>query len=252
MTNDWQKEMYDQEFAALTLDSEKQRALAEREAAFIAKELGLPAGAKVLDAPCGTGRHLLPLHRLGYAMTGIDLSEACLEMARKNCAGLPIRVERGDLSDLSPLRDTFDATLNLFSSFGYFSTDEENRRVLQELVSTLKPGGQLVLQLVDRDWLMKVFSPVSWTADDRQFVLEGRKYDPATHYNESWTVIVDEKTGLARKRYHRMRLYSNPEILELLREAGLSDVHVFGNTDGAEFVCGVSSHPIYFGTRQGS
>lgn len=105
------------------------------------------------------------------------------------------------------------------------------------------------MHLIDRDWLMKIFSPVSWSVNEQQFVLEGRKYDPITHYNESWVVIVDEKTGVAKKHFHRVRLYSSDEVLNLMKVVGLQDIQIFGNADGGKFIRGESSHPFYIGRK---
>lgn len=119
-TNTWHKDMYDLEFAAINLDGKKQHAHAKKESAFLANLLNLPKGAKVLDVPCGTARHLCQLYRHGYDLTGIDINEACLELARKNCEGLDVRLLIGNMADLSTMKGIFDATLNLFSSFDIF------------------------------------------------------------------------------------------------------------------------------------
>jgi SAM-dependent methyltransferase len=241
--------MYDREFAASTLNSDAQHASAKREVEFIARQLGLSKGARVLDAPCGTGRHLKLFAEKGFTATGIDINTVCLELARKNCAGLDVRIEPGNMADLAAFEGRFDATVNLFSSFGYFATEAENRAVMWELVSTLKPGGTLVISVIDREWLLKVFRPVDWKDDGRQFVLEGRKYDPVTHYNEAWVVIVDQASGQAKRHFHRIRLYSSDEIVGLMQECGLKDVKIFGGVDGSAFQRGITTHPIYFGKK---
>lgn len=241
--------MYDREFAALTLDSDAQHENARKEVEFIVRQLGLPAHAKVLDVPCGTGRHLKLFAEEGFQTTGIDINPVCLELARKNCADFDARILSGDMADLSAYKGGFDATVNLFSSFGYFATEDENRAVMKQLVSTLKPGGSLVMSLIDRDWLLKVFRPVDWSDDGKQFVLEGRKYDPVTHYNEAWVIIVNQASGQAKRHFHRVRLYSSDEIISLMKECGLEKVRIFGNADGAPFERGQSTHPIYFGQR---
>jgi SAM-dependent methyltransferase len=182
-------------------------------------------------------------------VTALDINEGLIATAKKNCQGLPVTLGVADMKKLGDWYNRFDVTVNLFSSFGYFDTDEENEAVAQELIRTVRPKGKVVIHVIDRDWLMKVYEPVSWNDSEATFSMEGRRYDPKTHYNESHIVHIDKATGMARRFYHKMRLYNAREMLELLKGQGLKDVHLIGNFDGGDYEAGVSSHPIYIGTR---
>jgi hypothetical protein len=153
------------------------------------------------------------------------------------------------MSNLRQLRGKFDAVVNLFSSFGYFSTDQKNKAVLQELISALKPGGLIAVHLINRDWLLKAYRPNDWGASGNTFTLEARKYDSDTKYIEGQTVVLDEKTGRAKRYFHRMRLYSKSEMLALMRECGLKNIRVYGDHMGSKFSKHDSSHPVYVGER---
>ncbi len=115
------------------------------------RRLKLPPGARILDVPCGFGRHSLLLARCGYRVTGVDISPELLARARRQAAAhsLPIAFRRGNMRRLSGLRG-FDLLLNLFTSFGYFG-DAGDRIVLQGFYRALRPGGWLVMHLINRD-----------------------------------------------------------------------------------------------------
>lgn len=245
----WHFKMYDHAFASTTIGSKTFGELAVGEADSIIKLLGLKGGQRLLDVPCGTGRHAAIFGRRGIQVTGLDINPACLKLARKACRRLPVWLVRGDMVDLSLHRNQFDAVVNLFTSFGYFSTDASNEHVLKELVSTLKPGGYLLLHLVNRDWLLRVFKPVEWQERDGVLTLHGRRYDPLTKYNEAQVVTLDRRTGRGKSYFHRVRLYSKPEMVALLRKCGLEKLRVLGGLDGSRFKKFASSHPVYLARK---
>ena len=127
------------------------------EVRFLVRLLRLPAGAKILDVPCGYGRHSIELARRGFRVTGIDISAALLAQARRAAADLGVEVEfrRRDMRRLA-YRGRFDAVLNLFTSFGYFG-DAGDLEILRRFRRALRParagepGGWLVLHLINRD-----------------------------------------------------------------------------------------------------
>ena len=123
-------------------------------ATFIKKliiEINLEKGAKILDIPCGNGRHAVVMAQLGYDVTGIDLSQ------RNICEAL--------LNDLSNLHffetdmrtqifnNHFDVVMNLFTSFGYFDSEEENRKAMLSITKSLKQKGILVIDFLNNKLL---------------------------------------------------------------------------------------------------
>ena len=104
------------------------------------------AGQRVLDLACGPGRHTAALARRGARVVGLDLSRVLLLAAREAGAD---RLVRADMRSL-PFRDAaFDAVLNLFTSFGYFTEDVEHETVLREVARALRPGGRFVLDFLN-------------------------------------------------------------------------------------------------------
>jgi SAM-dependent methyltransferase len=117
--------------------------------AFLQDRLG-PRRA-LLDAGCGTGRHLLALSRAGYTVTGLDASRAMLALARAKLAGqsLPAHLVRGLLQSLPFSPGSFDGALCLESPLAYLFSEEELARALAGLRRVLRPGGLLLIDVFD-------------------------------------------------------------------------------------------------------
>ena len=120
---------------ATTRDPER----TELEVRFLADRI--PARARVLDLACGTGRVAIPLAGRGYAVSGLDISDRVLQVARHEAPELDLR--RGDMRDLPWEGGSFDAVVNILTAFGYFPTQAEDERVLAEVARVLAPGGLL-------------------------------------------------------------------------------------------------------------
>jgi SAM-dependent methyltransferase len=123
---------------------------------FLEKILQLAGGVKSLDLACGHGRHTVELARRGYAMTGQDvnaffLKEAAIAAQR---AGVAVRWVHSDMRCI-PFAAEFDVVLNLFAAFGYLESDTENQRVVPEVAKALRPRGKFVLDVVNRDRVMR-------------------------------------------------------------------------------------------------
>ncbi|MGE0615962.1 MAG: class I SAM-dependent methyltransferase [Bacteriovoracia bacterium] len=241
--------MYDRAFAERTIASTSFAKLASNEAAFIKRAAGFEKGASILDVPCGTGRHARALGRLGMQVTALDINRTCLSLARARFAHANVKYRQGDMAKLAAYRDHFDGVVNLFTSFGYFDTDARNRAVLMGMVRTLKRGGKLVLHTINRTYWLEHFQPNAWRVDGDWISVEARHYDAATKYHEAYLSSVNNRTGRGAALYHRIRLYSPEEMIDLMRECGLSDIQVYGNARGGKLEVKRSTHPFYIGTR---
>ncbi|WP_313996183.1 methyltransferase domain-containing protein [uncultured Paenibacillus sp.] len=127
--------------------------------------LNLPAGAKVLDVGCGMGRHALALSALGFRVSGVDLSEELLREAARKDTERRVRWLRGDMRHLPFANGSFDATVNFFTSFGYFGSEEENASVLGELRRVLKPGGRFLIDFLNPAYVRRTLVPFSERTD---------------------------------------------------------------------------------------
>ncbi len=192
-----------------------------REVGRLIEVMELPSGARVLDCPCGQGRHAHLLAEAGFDVDGLDYSQDLLDVASKRGTSRRLRYTRGDMRKL-PARWTgrFDAVLDLFTSFGFFDDPKDDLRVLAEFARVLKPGGVLVWHGGSRDGVMAKFLSRDWwsTADGTVFGQE-RRFDPLSGFLEiTSTWRGPQGDG---ERTHRIRLYTASELAARMRDVGL-------------------------------
>ena len=192
-----------------------------REAARLIDLLGLPVGARLLDVPCGQGRHAHLLAEAGFDVTGLDYSAFLLRAARRRGTGRRLRYVRGDMRRLPPAwTGRFDAALNLFTSFGFFLDPRDDDRVVAELARVLRPGGTLVWHGGSRDGIMARFLARDWwPANGGMMVGHEREFDPLSGVltvRSTW-----RGSRASGEREHRIRLYTATRLAELFAEHGL-------------------------------
>ena len=192
-----------------------------REVARLIELLGLPAGSRLLDVPCGQGRHAHLLAEAGFDVDGFDLSRDLLARAKARGTGTTLRYTRGDMRRL-PARWTnrFDAVVNLFTSFGFFLLPSDDERVVAEWARVLKPGAMLIWHGGNRDGVMRRFLARDWwLADGDTMVGHERSFDSLSG------VLTVRSTWRGPRssgeREHRIRLYSASHLAELLKRHGL-------------------------------
>jgi ubiquinone/menaquinone biosynthesis C-methylase UbiE len=195
------------------------------DAAEILGRLELPRGARVLDAPCGTGRISRRLAAAGLEVTGVDRSAAYLARAGAESAGPggPVTYVEGDLRQL-PVPGPFDAVVCWFTSFGYHD-DPDCRRILAEFHRVLRPGGTVLIETMHHDGVVRHFTAapdatVLWRGEDSQMDLS--RFDPLTgRIATDRTVYRD---GAVRHSSHFIRLPTPPEWAQWLEAVGFGDV----------------------------
>jgi SAM-dependent methyltransferase len=194
-------------------------------------------GARILDLGCGQGRHALVLARLGYRVTGLDRSTTLLSRAREEARGVAGEVAwvLGDMRCL-PFGQGFDACLSLFTSFGYLDDEDENEEVLHQVHGALRPGGQLFLDMTNRDYRLQHLPPTSWRRHGAAIILEEARFDPAT--SRCTTTFTWLEGGQAESITHSVRHYTAPEVMAMLRRAGLAPVALYGDMDGSPLTAG--------------
>jgi ubiquinone/menaquinone biosynthesis C-methylase UbiE len=206
----------------------------EEDVETIVELLDLEAGAEILDCPCGHGRIANALAERGFRVTGIDASEFFLERARADAAERGVEVEyvRGDMRDL-PWRDRFNALVNWFTSFGYFS-DEQNKAVLREFRDVLKPGGKLLLETQNITRILLNPRPLQLVERNGDLMLDEWKLDVENaRFVTARTVVRDGRT---RKTHFVVRWFSVPELRAWFEEAGFGNVRTPGLTQDTRLV----------------
>jgi SAM-dependent methyltransferase len=188
--------------------------------------LGPPADTVVLDLGCGYGRHAIPLSSRGYRLVGCDLSRPLLTHGRRQGRGMAW--VRGDMRAL-PFREAFHGVISLFTSLGYFEDETDNFSVFREVAAVLRPGGRFIVQMVNRDYLVRHFRAQEIHRDGDLLVLEERTFDPVSSHVETVTTVIEK--GQTRRYTSAIRVYTVTELDMLLAAAGLVIREVFGGFD---------------------
>ena len=203
---------------------------------FVIDKLALEPGAKVLDLCCGQGRHLIDLAKRGYDVVGLDLSEYMLEKCKTAAAaeGISPVLVHADMREIG-FTSEFDAVINMFTSFGYLETNDEDQKVINAASLALKGGGSLLLDLHNRDGLMGHFRPIEWSENKRgDLLLSEREFDCITGRINAREVTIHED-GRRTESSHSLRLYTYNELEKMLQDAGLTMTSVYGGYDSSPF-----------------
>jgi len=210
---------------------------AEKEAAFASNALQLKPGDSLLDLCCGQGRHCVQFARRGFQVTGLDLNPAYLELARQAAMAdnLQLEVIAGDMREI-PFRSRFDAIVNMYSSFGYLESEAEDAKVLASIANALKPGGRLLLDMLNREWAVANYIQHDWHAGaDGTLYVELRELDLASSRMHVSFSIVSTEGGRRDSIGHHIRLYTLTETMRLLEHAGMTLTSVYGGFDGESY-----------------
>jgi ubiquinone/menaquinone biosynthesis C-methylase UbiE len=192
-----------------------------REVARLIELMGLPVGGRVMDVPCGQGRHAHLLAEAGYDVQGVDLSRELLAIANKRGTRPNLKYTRADMRQLPPRwSGRFDAVINLFTSFGFFLDPADDARVIAEFARVLKPGGLLVWHGASRDGVMAKFLERDWwTTSNGTVIGHERWFDPLSGVLAVRSTWRGPKTS--GEREHRIRLYTATRLAEMCRDARL-------------------------------
>ena len=237
----WYKEWFGAEY--LELYAHRDRGEAKTHVDFVERVFGEVRGGAVLDLACGAGRHTEILRQRGFRALGFDLSLVLLTQAPH----LP-RVA-GDMCCLPFSDSTFSRVLNFFTSFGYFESEEENFRVLEEIARILEPEGGFLIDLFNREQVVKNL------VGEEHRELEGytaeihRWFDASTQrVNKRIRVHSPHRPG--QTFVESVRAYGEDEVLDSLKRAGLRVTALYGSFQGEDFDRD-SERLILVGTKSG-
>jgi SAM-dependent methyltransferase len=201
----------------------------ERECDFITARLNLAPGATILDVGCGLGLHAIELTRRGYLVVGLDLSLPMLSRAGDEAQdlGLKINFLHADMREMN-FDGSFDAVLCWGTTFGYFD-DDSNKRVVERLHRALKPRGVLLLDVVNRDYVIRSQPNLIWFEGDGCICMEESKFNYfLSRLEVKRTVMLDD--GRQRDSVYTLRSYALHELGLLLHQQGFRVAEVSGMT----------------------
>ena len=223
---DWWKEIFDEVYLLTDARTVCDENLTRREVDFITLFMGIEKNSPVLDLCGGQGRHSLEMARRGYSdLTVLDYSVFLLDAGRKKAGeeGLQISFIRGDARDTGLDDSRFQYIIIMASSFGYFIDNHENIRILLESYRLLKPGGKLLLDLPDKNHILKNFKPSSLHRVNKDISVSRQRMIKQDVIFSTETVLSGQQ-GCIRKNTYCTRLYSRDDLRKLLLEAGFKTV----------------------------
>jgi SAM-dependent methyltransferase len=235
---EWFQEWFGEEY--LKLYPHRDDAEAGRMVALLQARLPWRAGLRVLDVGCGAGRHTRALAGTGARVTGVDLSRALLARARQ-CTGATFA--RADMRHLPVRPGSMDLVVNLFTSFGYFSSDAEHAQVLAAMIQTLRPGGWFAIDFLHAPSVIAALVPeadlelAGTPVHVSKRLLDGRRSVEKT------IALADGRTFI-----ERVRLFEPAELETMIKAAGARVRCRFGDYDGGTIASG-SPRAILFAER---
>lgn len=207
----------------------------DREIALLTEWLDARPGDRLLDVPCGHGRHAVRLAKAGYRITGIDLSDTLLATARENAGDLPVVLHKGDMRQI-PTDAPFDGAYCMGNSLAML--DRSGLAVFfAALADALVPGGRLILDsALTAESLLPGLEERIWMPVGDVLMLVEQNYDAAEgRLDATYTVV---RNGKQDSRVAIHWIVTAAELRALLDEAGFDTVTVMGELDGGPFSLG--------------
>jgi len=183
----------------------------------------------ILDVACGTGRLMAILEKEGYDVTGLDLSQEMLDIAKTRCKG---KLLRQDMREMHVNR-TFDALLCLGRSFGYMLTDDDACRALEGFNRALRDGSILILDSFDaeitRRYQFGMLRECVYEFEDMKITRRSKSSD----YNETditwfveWEYIIENGGKHVVLDQTRLRSYDKSHLQEMLLDKGFEIIRL--------------------------
>lgn len=194
----------------------------------ITSYLGLKQGDQILDLACGKGRHSVYLNKLGFDVTGVDLSPNSIEYASQfENESLHFKVQ----CMCKPLPEKFDAVFNLFTSFGYFERDEDNFRTITSIKQELKENGYGVIDF------MNVKKVIANLVPEEFKTVKGIDFHLTRSHTNGYILkkIQFEDEGTLYHFTERVKSLTLEDFQEYFSRAGIELKHTFGSYHLEEF-----------------
>ncbi|KAI9098645.1 hypothetical protein DFS34DRAFT_81039 [Phlyctochytrium arcticum] len=198
---------------------------------------GQGPAAQILDLCCGQGRHVLHLAQeyphLG--LHGHDQSSYLISLAKERASlqsGCKPAFTVGDCRQIPYADHIFDLVMVMGNSFGYFSDENGDKVVLEEILRVLAPGGRLILDLTDGDYMRDNFAERSWEwIDDITFVCRERQLSKDGLRLSSREVVSLTTKGVVRDQFYQERLYGRTEVEALVQDMGFDLIRDVNKAD---------------------
>jgi len=202
---------------------------------FLIKELQMQSGDHILDLACGDGRYSFLLCERGFAVTGVDCTEALISYlrAKNSTAGLGAIFVKSDMSEIG-FAGEFDHAIILGNSLGLVS-EESATKALMRVCSALKPVGRMFLEMENKIHFIRTeaYSKEWQIYNGRYLILSEVYYEDIQGLEKMRDICVDRETGEVSEFQFVKRQYSFEEIREKLGKTGFRINKAFGDWNGS-------------------
>jgi SAM-dependent methyltransferase len=237
----WYTEWFDENY--LEVYRHRNTDDAKKQVRLLIDTLKPPPHTAILDLGCGEGRYTAILEKHGFRVLGIDLSDTLVKYGKKKHPHLNLAV-----GDMRFIPGCFDLILSLFTSFGYFEKDEENKQVIRSVYYSLNPNGIYWLDFLNADCVAKNLIPNSLTRLASGInVSEKRKI-------ENGRIIKDihfKKNNMEKCYKESVRLFTRHDLEQMFQESGFRVMYCFGDYKGNTW-SPESERTILVGKKQGA
>ena len=184
--------------------------------------LNIPENGKILDLACGKGRHSIYLNKIGFNVTGVDLSKNSIAYA-KQFENDTLKFNVHDMC--KPYHEQFDAVFNLFTSFGYFENEEDNLNTIKAIKANLNEVGFGVIDFLNSDYVIN-----NLVTEDIK-TIEGIEFHQKRYEKDGYIVknISFSAEGKDFKFQERVRAFTLADFEALFEKAGVYLLDVFGD-----------------------
>lgn len=226
----FENEAFWKNFGPIMFDSQRW-AEAPAVAADICKIAGLSKGSTILDAGCGVGRITTELALKGLDVTGVDIIQSELDAAADSAADEKVKVNfvKADLRTFTT-ENKFDAAVNLYTSFGYCDTIEEDLQILKHIADSIKDNGWFIMECTSRETAIMYYTSGEWFERAGMTVLTQFSVEGAWEGLRSKWILID-KDGHRIEHEFVQRLYSAIELKRMMLAVGFKSAEIYGDFD---------------------
>ena len=194
---------------------------------FLLSKIDLPDQAHILDVGCGPGRHSIELALRGYQVVGIDPSATMIEAAQSRASNAGVEpVFLQVAGEVFKTNKKFDTALCLFTTLGQINDRIDNSSLVFQVASALRPTGYFIVEVPHLKWVKKNLKPVDHFDDGDIATHIFRNFDPIKRVvTEEFKLISEAGENHYLLKY---RLYSQADIVELLKNAGFNIIAIYG------------------------
>jgi cyclopropane fatty-acyl-phospholipid synthase-like methyltransferase len=230
----------------LRVYSHRDESEAQRLVELIIRKLNLKNTTSVLDMACGAGRHAINFAKSGFDTTAVDLSQLLISEARANALKSDVKI-KFSYSDILKFNTEvrFDLAVNLFTSIGYFDSDEQNVTIIKKAYSLLKDNGYFVIDYFNKQFLINHLIPTTVFSEDGIKIIQNRSIENGRVVKK----IIIEKNGSTENFYESVRLFSEFEVSSFITESGFTIINTFGDYYGNIYNAETSPRLIIFAKK---